>query len=180
MNKRLIIIATSMGAIALIALTLLAFRLTAQIGNRPVVGAPTPDFELPLYPEYRAGLPEKVQLSDLRGHVVLINFWASWCLECKKEAADLEAAYQRLKDRNVVFIGVDYLDTEQFAYNFLSEYGVSYANGIDLQQRIARQYRITGVPETFIVDKQGNLRFIALQRMSAKEIMREIEPLLAE
>ena len=95
MNKRLIIIATGVGIFALMALTLLAFRLTAQIGNRSAIGSPAPDFELALYSNYRADLPEKVRLSDLRGRVVLINFWASWCLECKKEAPDLEATYQR-------------------------------------------------------------------------------------
>lgn len=179
MNKRLIIIATGVGIFALMALTLLAFRLTAQIGNRSAIGSPAPDFELALYSNYRADLPEKVRLSDLRGRVVLINFWASWCLECKKEAPDLEATYQRFKDRGVTFIGVDYLDTERFAYDFLREYNVSYANGIDLQQRIAMLYRITGVPETFVVDKNGIIRHIELQRMTARQLSDVIELALA-
>ena len=91
----------------------------------------------------------------------------------------MEATYQRFKDRGVTFIGVDYLDTERFAYDFLREYNVSYANGIDLQQRIAMLYRITGVPETFVVDKNGIIRHIELQRMTARQLSDVIELALA-
>ncbi len=175
MNKRLIITATSAGIVALLALTLMAFRVTSLVGSRPVVGALAPDFELALFPEYRAGLSEKMRLSDLHGQVVVINFWASWCVECKKEAADLEATYRRFKERGVVFIGVDYLDTEKFAYSYLREFNISYANGIDVQQRVAQLYRITGVPETFVVDKNGIIRRVELQRMSAQQLSDAIE-----
>ena len=179
-GNKFLVGAVSVGVALLLGLGALGLRLASQVGDRPVVGSPAPDFELTLYPEYRAGLPETLRLSDLRGQVVLINFWASWCLECRNEAPDLEATWRQYKDRGVMFIGVDYLDTEKYARDFLNLYGVTYANGVDIQQRIARGYRITGVPETFIVDKRGSVRFIALRRMRAQEISNTIDPLLAE
>lgn len=180
LSKRLII-AVAVAAVAFIgALFAIGLTLSAQTGNRPAVGSPAPDFELVLYDGYQAGLGETMKLSDLRGRVAVINFWASWCIECKKEAADLEATYRRFKDRRVMFIGVDYLDTEEFARQYLAEHDITYANGIDLQQRIARLYRITGVPETFIVDKSGVIRRVELRRMTQDELGGAIEPLLAE
>jgi cytochrome c biogenesis protein CcmG, thiol:disulfide interchange protein DsbE len=152
--------------------------LASQQGKRPEVGSPAPDFSMKLYPGYRAGLSETVRLSDLRGKIVVINFWASWCTECRKEAPGLEASYRHYRDRGVVLVGVDYLDTEPAALAYLREYETTYPVGIDLQQQIARVYRITGVPETFVVDKNGIVRYLAVQRVSEAELSGAIEPLL--
>ncbi len=152
--------------------------LASQQGKRPAVGSEAPDFSLPLYPGYRAGFGDTLRLSSLRGQVVVINFWASWCVECRKEAPGLEATYRQYKDRGVVFLGVDYLDTEPAALVYLREYDTTYPVGIDLQQQIARDYRITGVPETFVVDKEGLVRYIAIQRVSEAELEAVIEPLI--
>ncbi|HEY3341237.1 MAG TPA: TlpA disulfide reductase family protein [Anaerolineae bacterium] len=153
--------------------------LASQQGKRPVAGSVAPDFSLPLYPGYRAGFSDTLRLSDLHGQVVVINFWASWCVECRKEAPGLEASYRRYKDRGAVFLGVDYLDTEPAALAYLREYDTTYPAGIDLQQQIAHLYRITGVPETFVVDKSGIIRYVAVQRVSEAELEAVIEPLLA-
>jgi cytochrome c biogenesis protein CcmG/thiol:disulfide interchange protein DsbE len=135
---------------------------------------------MPLYSAYRGGLGETARLSELRGKVVVINFWASWCLECRKEAPALEAAYRRYKERGVILLGVDYLDTEPAALAYLQEFDTTYPVGIDIQQQTARKYRITGVPETFIVDKHGVIRYVAIQRLTDAEISTQIDPLLAE
>jgi len=153
--------------------------LASQQGKRPVAGIPAPDFSLPLYADYRAEFSNTLRLSDLRGRVIVINFWASWCVECRKEAPGLEATYRRYKDRGVVFLGVDYLDTEPAALAYLREYDTTYPVGVDLQQQIAHLYRITGVPETFVVDKSGIVRYVAIQRVSEAELEAVIEPLLA-
>lgn len=172
------------GAIAVIgavaAVFVLALNLVSQQGARPVPGTPAPDFELTLYDEYRAGLPQDIKLSDLRGKVVVMNFWASWCVECKKEADALEAIHQRYKDRGVVVLGVDYLDTESPAMAYLQQFGISYANGLDLQQRIAKAYRITGVPETFFIDEQGVVREVLIQPLSESQLAASIDKLLAD
>ena len=162
LSKRLIFITAVAGIAFIVALFAAGLMLASQVGNRPAVGSPAPDFEMPLYAKYRAGLPATMRLSDLHGKVVVINFWASWCLECKKEAADIDATYRAYEDRDVVFLGVDYLDTEAAAQQYLREFDTTYANGVDYQQKIARTYRITGVPETFIGDKQGVVRHVAV------------------
>jgi cytochrome c biogenesis protein CcmG/thiol:disulfide interchange protein DsbE len=179
-GKKFIILVTALAALGLASVFGVGLLLASQVGRRPAVGALAPDFSMPLYPDYRGTLKETVRLSELRGKVVVINFWASWCTECRLEAPGLEATYRRYKDRRVVFLGVDYLDTEPAALAYLREFDITYANGIDLQQQIARSYRITGVPETFVVDKRGVIRFIAIQRVTPGQLTDVIDPLLAE
>src|SRR5689334_7402418 len=132
--------------------------LSAQPGNRPAVGAAAPDFSINLYQNYRANLPQTIKLSDLRGKVVVLNFWASWCVECRKESDALEATWRQYRDRGLMVLGVDYLDTESPATQYLEQYHTSYPIGVDLQEQISRRYRITGVPETFFIDKNGVVR----------------------
>ncbi len=79
-----------------------------------------------------------VQLSNLRGQVVIINFWASWCLPCREEAAYLEETWRKYKDEGVVFIGVDYVDTEKEALAYIQEFDITYINGPDIGTRIAQ------------------------------------------
>ena len=89
--------------------------------------------------------------ADLVGQVVVINFWASWCKPCEQEAAELEQAYQQFKDQGVVFLGVNYVDTEPEAKAYLERFGITYPNGPDLGTRISQAFRIRGVPETYIL-----------------------------
>ena len=176
-NKKnpLLVVSIAALVIAMVALGVLAMRLAGQQGARPTPGNPAPDFSLATFAGYDGGLGKEIKLSDLKGKVVVINFWASWCVECTKEAADLEATYIKYADRDVVFIGVDYLDTEPPALAYLASYGISYANGFDKKSLIAKQYRITGVPETFIVDKNGIVREAIIQPLSAQRLSEMIE-----
>ena len=121
------------------------------------VGEAAPDFEL----ESFSG--KRYRLSDLRGKVVLVNFWASWCESCKPEAKDLEEAYQSYLSRgDVIFLGVDYVDTEPEAIAYLEEFGITYPNGPDLRTEISQAYRIRGVPETFIIDQEGRITHLQI------------------
>jgi cytochrome c biogenesis protein CcmG/thiol:disulfide interchange protein DsbE len=115
------------------------------------VGARIPDFSLTTFD----GQPYNT--ADLRGQVILINFWASWCQPCEEEAAELEQAYREYRDRGVVFLGVNYVDTEPEALAYLDRFGITYANGPDLGTEISQAFRMRGVPETYIVDRQGIL-----------------------
>jgi cytochrome c biogenesis protein CcmG/thiol:disulfide interchange protein DsbE len=118
--------------------------------------------------------------ADYSGKVVVINFWASWCQPCEEEAAEMESAYQYYKDRgDVVFLGVDWVDTEPEARAYLEKFGVSYINGPDLQTKISQIFRITGVPETYILDQKGRLSsFKSGPFQSLAEIQSMIDPLL--
>jgi cytochrome c biogenesis protein CcmG/thiol:disulfide interchange protein DsbE len=100
---------------------------------------------------------ELFSLADQRGKVVIVNFWASWCVPCREEAPILQDVWERYRDRGVVMVGVDYLDVERDALAFIDEFGITYPNGLDMGKAISKRYRIKGVPETFIVDQNGNI-----------------------
>lgn len=123
---------------------------------------------------------ETITLSKLRGQVVIINFWASWCPPCREEAPYLEATWRKYQDQGVVFIGVDYVDTEKEAQAYLEEFDITYFNGPDLGTRISHDYRMDGVPETYYVAKNGELRGVKIGPLAAPELDEKIEELLAE
>jgi cytochrome c biogenesis protein CcmG/thiol:disulfide interchange protein DsbE len=155
-------------ALALIGLALVLARSSAA---QPRSG-PAPDFTLTSYDG------ETITLSGLRGQVVVINFWASWCDSCADEAPDLERAWHDYRDQGVVYVGVDYMDSDAEGRKFIERYGITYPNGPDLGNRISDMYRIAGTPETFIIDRQGEIVFFAVGPLSFEELSAEIEKLL--
>ena len=169
----------AVGAVALFVVFLGA-RLFSVNQTQPSSGA-APDFTLNLYEGYDGGLGKSsIKLSDLRGRVVLINFWASWCIPCREEAPELEAAYRQFKDRGVVFLGVDWVDIETDALNYLKSFNITYANGPDIGTKIGPLYHITGVPETYIVDQAGNIQFNKISPVKRAELAAVFERLLQQ
>jgi cytochrome c biogenesis protein CcmG/thiol:disulfide interchange protein DsbE len=158
-----------------VALVLLfvALGLINAFATQPQEGR-APDFTLDTY----GG--ETYTLSELRGQVVVVNFWASWCQPCASEAPALEATWQEYQDRGVVFLGVDYVDSEAQAQEYLAKYGVTYPNGPDLGTRISDAYRIRGVPETFIINADGEVTFFAQQALTYEQLSAEIDKALAD
>ena len=154
-------------------LALLAWGLRTRAGG-PLESGLAPDFSLTTFEG------ETVTLGDLRGQVVIINFWASWCPPCRDEAPYLEATWRKYRDRGVVFIGVDYVDTEPNALAYIEEFDITYPNGPDIGQKIAGAYRIKGVPETFYVDKTGQLRGVHIGPLFPPTLDNKIDELLAE
>jgi cytochrome c biogenesis protein CcmG/thiol:disulfide interchange protein DsbE len=118
--------------------------------------------------------------ADLKGKVLVINFWASWCNPCALEAAEMELAWQNYKaSGKVLFLGVDYVDTEPEARAYLAKFNITYPNGPDLGTRISQMFRMTGVPETYIIDQNGKLANKKIGPFdSTKEIINMIDPLL--
>ena len=100
---------------------------------------------------------EVIDMHDLRGKGVVINFWASWCTPCREEADLLEQTWRREKGGGIIFLGLDYLDQEPAALAYLNEFDITYPNGPDLRSQAARRYRIQGVPETFFVSPEGRI-----------------------
>src|SRR5574341_665650 len=135
--------------------TLLAYGFTTDPRAIPSIltGKPAPDFSLTLFDG------RTVRLSDFRGKVVFLNFWASWCPPCRAEARMLEQAWQRYKDPGMVFLGVDIQDTEGAARGFIRDFGISYMNGRAAKSRIAIDYGVYGIPETFFIDKEGRITY---------------------
>ena len=125
-------------------------RAAGTVGDAPIHARPAPAFSVPLF---EGGT---FALGEARGTPVLINFWASWCIPCEDEAAALERASRRYGDR-VRFIGVNVQDTDANARAFLRRFGVTYPNGRDASGEVAVEYGMSGVPETYFVDRNGAL-----------------------
>jgi cytochrome c biogenesis protein CcmG/thiol:disulfide interchange protein DsbE len=160
-------------ALVLGLLALLGWGLVkAQAGPRD--SGLAPDFTLTTFDG------QEITLSKLRGQVVVINFWASWCPPCRDEAPYLEATWRAYRERGVVFIGVDYVDTEAEALAYMAEFDITYPNGPDVGTRISQAYRIQGVPETFFVARDGTLRGVKIGPLAPPELEEKLEGLLAE
>ncbi len=158
------------GVFLFLVLALLTLGLLQANRGLLKVGEPAPDFVLNTFDG------DQIDTSELRGQVIVVNVWASWCTTCVYEAVELEQAYQMYRDRGVVFLGVDWSDTETKALEYLQRFGITYPNGPDLAGRIYRDYRLKGVPETFIIDSAGRLSSVKIGAYaSLEEIVQAIE-----
>lgn len=151
---------------------LLAYALATR-DRAQLIAGPAPDFTLQTFDG------ETIRLSELRGAPVILNFWASWCVECDKEMALLEQSAQRYEGK-VHFLGVDYLDTEPKARAYLERFDITYPSGPDLGSRISNDFNIQGVPETFFIGKDGTIRGIKIGPISQSELDGWIAQLLAD
>lgn len=117
---------------------------------------------------------ETINLDDLRGNGVVVNFWASWCAPCREEADLLEQTWRREKNNGIVFLGLDYLDQEPAALAYLEEFDVTYPNGPDLRSQVARRYQIQGVPETFFISPDGKIVDVVVGPITSQAQMDEL------
>lgn len=113
---------------------------------------PAPKLDLP-----RLNGQGRLSLASLRGKVVVVNFWQSDCVPCKQEAKTLDAAAKAWSSKGVVFVGVDALDFKAPARAYLKHYGVAYVNVRDATGGTYPGWGVTGTPETFFIDRQGNV-----------------------
>jgi cytochrome c biogenesis protein CcmG, thiol:disulfide interchange protein DsbE len=136
--------------------------------HRLAIGDKMPDFTLTSFDG------EPYTLSLLQGKTVVINFWASWCKTCDAESFMLQEVWQDNESAHLVqFLGVDYVDTETPAKEFISSHGMTYPNGPDLGSKISKLFGITGVPETFLIDKNGVLKAIQIGPFDSADDLRD-------
>jgi cytochrome c biogenesis protein CcmG/thiol:disulfide interchange protein DsbE len=129
--------------------TVANYKARAEVENTPA-----PDFELP---SLEGGTP--IALSSFRGHVVVLNFWASWCAPCRLEAPGLRRVSERYREGGVRFLGVDYRDDDAAARAFVDEFRLTYPSVTDPSGSLAYDYELIGFPTTFIIDAAGTIRY---------------------
>lgn len=161
------------GAVLLL-LGIVAIQLVKSQQGSIEIGKPAPDFVLTSFEG------EEYITEDLRGKVLVVNFWASWCNPCELEAEDLQTAWEMYEQTGeVVFLGVDWTDTDTEARAYMERFGITYPSGPDYGTRISQAYRTTGVPETYIIDKDGVLAYVKKGPFSSlQEILAAIAPLV--
>jgi cytochrome c biogenesis protein CcmG, thiol:disulfide interchange protein DsbE len=166
-------------AISLPILALLAYGMTLdpRTIDSPLPGRPAPEFTLPKLDD-----PDTmVSLAELRGEVVVLNFWASWCMECRWEHGDLSRASDIYAPRGVRFFGVMYNDTPANGRAWIREMGgQTYPALVDAGSRIAVSYGLYGVPETFIIDQDGIVVHKQIGPITLGRLREIIEPLLQD
>jgi len=139
---------------------LLAYGLTARSDDTSLEQAvargelpPAPSRELPVL-----GGKGTQSIAGMRGKVVVLNFWASWCSPCKAEAPVLDRAQQRLSRAGAgTVLGVTYDDSTPDSLGFVREYELEYPNLRDVGTQLARRYGTNNVPETFVIDRRGRV-----------------------
>jgi cytochrome c biogenesis protein CcmG/thiol:disulfide interchange protein DsbE len=141
----------------------------------PLLGRPGAAFSLTTF----AGAP--LSLESLRGKVVVLNFWASWCVPaCYEEAPALERTWRAYKDNGVMVVGVDVQDKEAAAREFLARFEHSFPNAPDPKGRVSVDYGVYGVPETFFIDRKGRVRFKHVGALTDEIARRHLDVLLKE
>lgn len=128
--------------------------------------------------------PKMKSLSDYRGEVVVLNIWATWCIPCRTEMPSMEALYRELgpKGLRIVAVSVDNAGEEQKIRDFVKEYGLTFEVLHDAAGAIQNIYRTTGVPETFVLDRDGVIRkkWIGADDWASPGNKRLLEQLLAQ
>jgi len=118
-------------------------------GAQPAVGHPAPNFEMHL------ANGEKVTLNDLKGHPMIVNFWATWCPPCRREMPDLIKAYEAHKDEGLVVLEVNSAEAPVQVEAFIEQFGVTAPVVIDARNEVLGVYRTNGLPASFFIDKDG-------------------------
>lgn len=137
---------------------------TATPAPAPIVGAPAPDFTL------TALDGQAVTLSALKGQVVLINFWATWCSPCRYEMPAIQKRYDAYKDQGLVVLAVDFDEAEDVVADFVRDMGLTFTVLLDPGGQVNEQYRVRGYPTTYVVDRAGMITRLHIGSMTEEQI----------
>jgi len=143
-------------------------------GLQLLKGHPAPEFVLAAL---TAQHTQTIHLSDFKGKPVVLNFWASTCVPCREEAPMLQTQAQHAQAKGIVFIGVDFQDTQADGLSFLQKYGITYLNVLDADSSTAVHYGVVYTPTTFFINSQGVVVHTISREMTQKELQKNLQTL---
>ncbi|MBW2273294.1 MAG: TlpA family protein disulfide reductase [Deltaproteobacteria bacterium] len=163
-------------AAAVVAIGLALILLGDDVPEAVGRGGPAPEFVLPLLDAGR-----EIRLSDHRGQVVLVNFWATWCKPCEDEMPAMERLYRRLGPRGFEMLAVSVDEDPDAVRGFKEKMGITFPLLLDPSQSVARAYQTMGFPESLLVDREGNVveRYVGPREWDHPAYVERIEGLLA-
>ncbi len=150
------------------------FSLLRTAPPETLVGTKMPEFSLK-----KLGSDSTLSSADLQGKAIVLNFWASWCPPCRQEARLLEQTWRSYADQGIMFVGVNVWDSEGDARKFLEEYDITYPNGADPGGQILVDYGLAGIPETYLIDREGQIAQKWIGPFSEEALRSLLDELLA-
>jgi len=138
--------------VAVVLATVALLGLLGMAGRPPLVGSPAPEIVL------KDLQGQEVRLSDLRGKIVLLNFWATWCKPCKEEMPAMQASYDKLRNQGFVVLAVNELEDVEKVAEHIKTHGHTFLVVMDHDNRVANRYGVVGLPASFLIDRQGIVR----------------------
>jgi cytochrome c biogenesis protein CcmG/thiol:disulfide interchange protein DsbE len=138
----------------------------------PLKGRPAPDFQLAALGMKQAST---LGLASLKGKAVVLNFWSSSCAPCQEEAGLLQSTWQRMQSKGVVFVGVDFEDTQGDGLSFLQKHGITYPNVLDANGATAINYGVTYTPTTYFINSKGVVVSMIPREMTAQDLQTNLQ-----
>ena len=138
--------------VSAVSLLIVLSGILGMAARPPLVGSPAPEIVL----QDLQG--RDVKLSDLRGKVVLVNFWATWCKPCKEEMPAMQASYDKLRDKGFVVLAVNELEDTARVAEHIRTHGHTFEVVMDHNNQVANMYGVVGLPASFLIDPQGIVR----------------------
>lgn len=162
------------GRLALLALLALLVACGSSAPSAPALGQAAPDFTLPTLDG------QTIQLSQLKGRVVIVNFWATWCPPCENETPRLVAWYTRHRAAGLEVLGVDKLaqDSREAVVEFVERYAVPYPVPLDQTGDVSQQWQALQLPRSYVLDRQGVVRYVRIGELTERDFATQVLPLL--
>lgn len=155
------------------------FNRLPEIAATPNIAQPHPGFAAPDF-TLTSATGETFTLAGLKGQVLLVNFWATWCPPCRAEMPAIDAAYRANKDAGFVVLAADQMEGAELVNAFRAKYNLSFPLLLDADGGVGRKYLVSALPTSFFIDRQGVIRDMVIGGSMSREFIEgKIKPLLA-
>jgi cytochrome c biogenesis protein CcmG/thiol:disulfide interchange protein DsbE len=182
LNRKHVVTSISIAAVAIIFIGILTYGLTLDQSKVPAANInKTANAFTVSWVQGNEFLPgangENFSLENFKGRPVVLNFWASWCVACREEAVELEKFWQK-HNKEVAVVGIAIQDDKESAKKFAGYFGKTYIIGLDEDGKAAIDYGVSGVPETFFIDRSGIIRHKEIGPVTVKSMDEQLAKIL--